>query len=49
VEQVLKWEKDNDLCVAVLLEPTDKSSTLTDQYLLSGVPDTIKEQYDPIF
>jgi hypothetical protein len=43
VEQVLKWGKGNYLWAAVLLEPTDKSSTLTDQYLVNGVPDTIKE------
>jgi hypothetical protein len=28
--QVLKWEKGNDLWATVLLEPTNKSSTLID-------------------
>jgi hypothetical protein len=30
LEQVLKWEKGNDLWATVLLEPTNKSSTLID-------------------
>jgi hypothetical protein len=38
VEQILKWDKGNDLWVVVLIEPGAKSSTLSDQYLLNGVP-----------
>jgi hypothetical protein len=52
VEQVIKWEKGNDLWAAVLLEPSEKSSTLDDQCRLNGIPDQIKNmihEYDPIF
>jgi hypothetical protein len=52
MEQVLKWEKDNDLWATVLLEPSSKSSTLTYEYLLKGIPTQIKDlivEYDAIF
>jgi hypothetical protein len=39
VEQVVKWDKGDDLWVVVLVEPTSKSSALLDTYLLSGIPD----------
>jgi hypothetical protein len=42
IEQVMKWDRGNDLWVAVLLEPCTKFSTLTDHYLLNGVPTKIK-------
>jgi hypothetical protein len=43
VEQVNKWEKGNDLWAAVLLEPSPQPSSMTDQYLLNGIPTTIKD------
>jgi hypothetical protein len=33
IEQVLKWEKGNELWAAVLLGPADKSSSLVERYL----------------
>jgi hypothetical protein len=48
----LNWEKSNDLWATVLLEPSSKSSTLTDEYLLNGIPTQIKDlilEYDDIF
>jgi hypothetical protein len=52
MEQIVKWDRGNDLLAAVLLEPTTKSSTLSNQYLLNGVPQQIKDlirEYDHIF
>jgi hypothetical protein len=52
MEQVLKWNNGNDLWAAVLLEPSSKSSVLTDEYLLKGIPTPIKDlivEYDAIF
>jgi hypothetical protein len=51
-EQVMKWNKSNDLCATVLLEPSPKLSSLTDQYMLTGVPSKIKDlihDYDGLF
>jgi hypothetical protein len=50
VEQVVKWEKGNDLWAAV--EPATKSSALLDTNLLSGIPEQVKSlisEFDPIF
>jgi hypothetical protein len=52
VEQVMKWGRGNYLWVVVLLEPSTKSSTLTDHYLLNGVPTKIKDliyDFDALF
>jgi hypothetical protein len=52
VEQVVKWDKGNDLWAAVLVEPATKSSTLLGTYLLSGIPEQVKSlinEFDPIF
>jgi hypothetical protein len=43
MEQVLKWDSGNDLWAAMLLEPSDKTSSLTEQHLLNGVPSQIKD------
>jgi hypothetical protein len=51
-EQVAKWESGNDLWAAVLLAPAQKSATLIDQYLINGVPASIKNlihEYKGIF
>jgi hypothetical protein len=48
----LKWEKDNDLWAMVLVEPSNKSTSLLDEYLLKGIPDQIKQlilDYGTIF
>jgi hypothetical protein len=52
VEQVGKWRKGNDMWVAVLIEPCDKSTTLTDAYLQNGVPVEVKDlihEYGSVF
>jgi hypothetical protein len=52
VEQVLKWDKGNDIWAAVLLGSATKSTTLSNQYLLNGVPQQIEDlirEYDQIF
>jgi hypothetical protein len=51
-EQVLKWNKGNDLWATVLVEPASKPSSLEEQYLLNGVSSQIKDlihEYDSIF
>jgi hypothetical protein len=48
----MKWNKSNDLWAAVLLEPSPKLSSLTDQHMLIGVPSKIKDlihDYDGLF
>jgi hypothetical protein len=45
-------EKGNGLWATMLLEPSSKSSALTDEYLLKGIPTQIKYlivEYDAIF
>jgi hypothetical protein len=52
VEQVLKWEKGNALWDVVMIEPSNKSTSLVDDYLLAGIPDQIKQlihKYGNIF
>jgi hypothetical protein len=52
VEHVLKWDKGNDLWAAAMVQPIDKPTSLTDKYLLNGVPAQIKDlihQFDTIF
>jgi hypothetical protein len=52
MDQVLKWNKGNELWVVVLLEPNTKSSALSDQYLMNGIPVEIKDlihEFDAIF
>jgi hypothetical protein len=52
VEQVVKWHAGNDIWVVVLVESSSKSSTLVDQYMLSGIPASIKDlilEFDQIF
>jgi hypothetical protein len=52
VEQVIKWDRGNDLWAAVLVEPAEKLSTLFEQYLINGVPEQIQDlirQYGGIF
>jgi hypothetical protein len=39
MEQLLKWDKSNDLWAAVMVEHSCKSHTLVDSYLLHGIPD----------
>jgi hypothetical protein len=34
MEQLLKWDKENELWDAVLLEPSSKPGSLTDSYML---------------
>jgi hypothetical protein len=51
-EQVFKWESGNDLWLAVLIEPADKSHTLDDQYLQNGIHPKIKsliQEFDNLF
>jgi hypothetical protein len=38
MEQVLKWDKGNDLWVAALLEPVANGSSLDDKYIQQGIP-----------
>jgi hypothetical protein len=38
VEQVIKWNKGNDLWDVVQIEPAEKQSSMTDQYLVNGIP-----------
>jgi hypothetical protein len=38
VEQLLKWDKENKLWATVLLEPSSKPDSLTDSYMLQGIP-----------
>jgi hypothetical protein len=42
-EQVLKWDKGNELWATVLIEPSTKSSPLLDSYIHNGIPDQIKD------
>jgi hypothetical protein len=52
VEQVLKWERGNDLWAMVMVEPSSKSISVQDEYLLNGIPDQIKDlilEYDCLF
>jgi hypothetical protein len=52
IEQVLKWEKGNDLWAMVMVQPSSKSTSLQDEYLLKGIPDQIKDlifEYDILF
>jgi hypothetical protein len=52
MEQVVKWDKGNDLWATILIEPTSQPSALTEQYIINGVPpqiiDLIRE-FDQIF
>jgi hypothetical protein len=51
-EQVVKWNKGNDLWAVVLLEPSSKLSSLTDQHMFAGVPSNIKDlihDYESLF
>jgi hypothetical protein len=43
VEQMLKWEKGNNLLATVLIESSTKSSPLLDSYIHSGIPTQIKD------
>jgi hypothetical protein len=43
VEQIVKWDKGNEFWATVLVEPATKSMTLLDDYLLKGIPSTIKD------
>jgi hypothetical protein len=43
MEQVVKWEKGNDLWVDVVIETGEKSPTLIDTYLQEGIPAQVKE------
>jgi hypothetical protein len=50
--QLLKWDKGNDLWATVLIEPTSQPSTLTEQYIINGVPPQIIDlimEFDQIF
>jgi hypothetical protein len=52
MEQVLKWDSRNDLWAAVLVEPANKTSPLTEQHMLNGVPSQIKDliyEFESIF
>jgi glutamyl/glutaminyl-tRNA synthetase len=52
MEQVLRWDSRNDLWVVVLVEPADKTSPLTEQHMLNGVPSQIKDlihEFESIF
>jgi hypothetical protein len=52
VEQVLKWAKGNDLWDVVMIEPSNMSTSLLDDCLLTGIPDQIKQlihEYGHIF
>jgi hypothetical protein len=52
MEQVLKWDSRNDLWAAILVEPADKTSPLTEQHMLNGVPSQIKDliyEFESIF
>jgi hypothetical protein len=52
IEQVIKWDSSNELWVVVLVQPTQKSSALTDQYLINGILKQIQDlirQYEDIF
>jgi hypothetical protein len=51
VEQVLKWDKSNDLWATILLEPVANGSSLDDKYIQQGIPAEIKDlikKNDPI-
>jgi hypothetical protein len=43
IEQIVKWDKGNDLWAANLIEPATKSTTLLDDYLVKGIPAIINE------
>jgi hypothetical protein len=48
----MKWGKSNDLWTAVLLEPANRESSLTNDYLLTSIPGQIKDliqEYGEIF
>jgi hypothetical protein len=45
IDQVLKWQKGNGLWAIVLLEPSYKSHSLTDNYLHNGIPAQIKDLF----
>jgi hypothetical protein len=45
-EQLLKWDKSNDLWAIVLLELSSNSSSLSESYLINGIPMQIKELID---
>lgn len=52
IEQLLKWDRGNDLWDTVLIESAAKSTALVDTYLQNGIPDLIKDlihEYDTIF
>jgi hypothetical protein len=52
MEQVIKWDKVNDLWVILLLAPSAQPSPLIDDYMRSGIPSEIKDlihQYGTIF
>jgi hypothetical protein len=42
-EQVLKWDKGNELWAIVLIESSTKSSPLLNNYIHNGIPDQIKD------
>jgi hypothetical protein len=42
MEQVVKWEKGNDLWATVVIEPGEKSTTLADTYLQEGIPAQVR-------
>jgi hypothetical protein len=52
MEQLLKWDKGNDLWATVLIEPTPQPSALTEQYIINGVSSQIVDlirEFDQIF
>jgi hypothetical protein len=52
IEQVLKWDKGNDLWDTVLLAPSNSDSSLTDAYLHAGIPPKVKDiihEYGSLF
>jgi hypothetical protein len=52
VEQLVKWDKGNELWVVVLLEPSSKPDSLIDSYMMKGIPVQVKSlirEFDTIF
>jgi hypothetical protein len=43
VEQVMKWDKGNELWATMLVELADKSSSLMDSYFSKGIPQQVKD------
>jgi hypothetical protein len=42
-EQLLRWQKGNDMWAMVLLSPLATPDTYAEQYLTQGIPATIQE------